>query len=76
MVCLGFEPGAEGWYAQTKPRSYGGHPQFSITIGDRCVTQICQVYLWNTHRSNANFDEFEAIRVEREHHLQKYFCNS
>ena len=26
MVCLGFEPGAAGWKAQTKPRSYGGHP--------------------------------------------------
>ena len=26
MVCLGFEPGAAGWQAQTKPRSYGGHP--------------------------------------------------
>ena len=23
MVCLGFEPGAAGWQAQTKPRSYG-----------------------------------------------------
>ena len=26
MVCLRFEPGAAGWHAQTKPRSYGGHP--------------------------------------------------
>ena len=25
MVCWGFEPGAAGWQAQTKPRSYGGH---------------------------------------------------
>ena len=25
MECLGFEPGAAGWKAQTKPRSYGGH---------------------------------------------------
>ena len=24
MVCLGFEPGATGWQAQTKPQSYGG----------------------------------------------------
>ena len=22
---MGLEPGAAGWYAQTKPRSYGGH---------------------------------------------------
>ena len=26
MVCLGFEPAAAGWLAQTKARSYGGHP--------------------------------------------------
>ena len=25
-VCMGFEPGATGWQAQTKPWSYGGHP--------------------------------------------------
>ena len=29
MVCLGFEPGAAGWQAQTKPRSYGGQ---SLTL--------------------------------------------
>ena len=28
MVCLGFKPGAAGWLARTKPRSYGGHPSF------------------------------------------------
>ena len=26
MVCLGFEPRAAGWWAQTKPRSYGDRP--------------------------------------------------
>ena len=26
MVCLGFEPGAAGWKAQTNPLSYGGTP--------------------------------------------------
>ena len=26
MVCLGFEPGAIEWQAQTRPRSYGGRP--------------------------------------------------
>ena len=24
MVCLRFEPGAAGWWLQTKPRSYDG----------------------------------------------------
>ena len=48
MVCLGFEPGATGWWAQTKPRSYGGHPkatlirnlQSSIVIRDRTEDKI------------------------------------
>ena len=26
MVCLGLEPGAAGWKAQTNPLSYGGTP--------------------------------------------------
>ena len=33
MVCLGFEPGAAGWWAETKPRSYGGHPRVIILHG-------------------------------------------
>ena len=28
MVCLGLEPGAAGWKAQTNPLSYGGTPSF------------------------------------------------
>ena len=32
MVCLGFEPGAAGWQAQTKPRSYGGHPFIQLSL--------------------------------------------
>ena len=33
MVCLGFEPGVAGWWAQTIPQSYGGRPMcdFSYT---------------------------------------------
>ena len=27
MLCLGFEPGAEELWAQTKPRTYGGRPR-------------------------------------------------
>ena len=26
MVCLGLEPGADGWKVQTNPLSYGGTP--------------------------------------------------
>ena len=35
MVCLGFEPGAAGQQAQTKPDSYVGHPQ--------CDQNFCKV---------------------------------
>ena len=34
MVCLGLEPGAEGWKAQTNPLSYGGTPN-SVTVFKR-----------------------------------------
>ena len=28
MVCLGFEPGAARWWAQTKPRTSSGRPAY------------------------------------------------
>ena len=34
MVCLGFEPRAAGWQAQTKPWSYGG--QWLNVMADKC----------------------------------------
>ena len=32
MVCLGLEPGAAGWKAQTNPLSYGGTPSLSNIV--------------------------------------------
>ena len=32
MVCLGFKPGATGWYVQTKAWSYGGHSNFTFFV--------------------------------------------
>ena len=32
MVCLGLEPGAAGWLAQTNPLSYGSTPTKSNLI--------------------------------------------
>ena len=32
MVCLGSKPGATGWYAQTKPRSYGGRQMIKYLL--------------------------------------------
>ena len=38
MVSLGFEPGVAGWWAQTKPWSYGGrylkHSSFHFKFGE------------------------------------------
>ena len=30
MLCLGFEPGAAGWWVLTIPLSYGGHPGHTV----------------------------------------------
>ena len=32
MVCLGFEPGAAGWKAQTNPLSYGRTPTYLFPL--------------------------------------------
>ena len=32
MVCLGFEPRAAGWKAQTNPLSYGGIPDVIMLL--------------------------------------------
>ena len=37
MLCLGFEPGAAEWNAQTDPLSYGGHHLF--------ITSSCDFYV-------------------------------
>ena len=40
MVCLGLEPEAAGWKAQTNPLSYGGTPPFNSLY-------ICNVnFMW------------------------------
>ena len=41
MVCLGLEPGAAGWKAQTNPLSYSGTPKF----------KICSIQYFNLRRS-------------------------
>ena len=32
MMCLGLEPGAAGWKAQTNPLSYGGTPKANLNV--------------------------------------------
>ena len=39
MVCLGLEPGAAGWKAQTNPLSYGGN---LITLELYLPTKNCK----------------------------------
>ena len=49
MVCLGFEPGAAVWKAQTDPLSYGGTP---TTFMLRPVRKI-----------NLSYDRFHYLMV-------------
>ena len=45
MVCLGIEPGAAGWKAQTNPMSYGGTPKYiSLSI---YISLSLSLALWN-----------------------------
>ena len=37
MVCLGLEPGAAGWKAQTNPLSYGNIPCFEHLLTFECL---------------------------------------
>ena len=40
MVCLGLEPGAAGWKAQTNPLSYGGTPTLGKYLASKPVKPI------------------------------------
>ena len=64
MVCLGFEPGAAGWLAQTKPWSYGGHPSVCviITLARRSratfpISAACLSFLSGTPDNRKNTDK-------------------
>ena len=48
MVCLGLEPGAAGWKAQTNPLSYGGTPNIILHFHD----------FQHTFINNTNFNSF------------------
>ena len=41
MVCLGLEPGAAGWKAQTNPLSYGGTPNY-LSLKLKNYSIICK----------------------------------
>ena len=43
MVCLGLEPGAAGWYAQTNPLSCVGSPFLFLFGIHRTVLCMCSV---------------------------------
>ena len=40
MVCLGFEPGAARWKAQTNPLSYGGTPKGIETLPPSLLAKL------------------------------------
>ena len=52
MVCLGLEPGAAGWKAQTNPLSYGGTPT------NANITLPFKTYQWAFYR----FCDFLGVR--------------
>ena len=49
MVCLGFEPWAAKWQAQTKPRSYGGRPSIWHFTGESRIRTADLINLASTH---------------------------
>ena len=47
MVSLGFEPGAKGWQALTKPQSYGGRRRLQVLLD---LLRYFIVPNWPTHK--------------------------
>ena len=45
MVCLGLQPGAAGWKAQTNPLSYGG-TLLSLTPFTKGAMVVAQLVKW------------------------------
>ena len=43
MACLGVQPRAAGWKAQTNPLSYGSTPIFSSLSLLKSIENICQL---------------------------------
>ena len=70
MVCLGFEPGAAGWQAQTKPRSYGGHPKqyFFVLKAIQLIFLQCHLEAMVTFKSTLAYrqrlNSFKKIILE------------
>ena len=50
MVCLGIEPGAEGWKVQTNPLSFGGTPLPDVGpgVGRVVICEVEFVRVWST----------------------------
>ena len=42
MVCLGFEPGAAGWYSKTNALGYSGNPKYTDKFAMLGHTPTCQ----------------------------------
>ena len=55
MVCLGLEPGAAGWKAQTNPLSYGGIKALN------CSTLV----FMHSHWLLQNFNEHERSKMSK-----------
>ena len=58
MVCLGFEPTAAEWKAQTKPRSYGGRQLCGFYWGHQSswtLSLVNSMQVSNMQYSNSNW---------------------
>ena len=60
MVCLGFEPGAAGWKAQTTPLSYGRNCNGSNAF----IQRLLGVYAMKTFQSTITTSEHKLCLVK------------
>ena len=82
-MCLGFEPGAAGWWAQTKPRSYGGHPSKSsllekdgiVRTKSKLSGSVCTYYSavpgLNPKHNNYVYQFKSELQCEKDENKQK-----
>ena len=66
MVCLGHEPGAAGWRAQTNPLSYGGTPFKKITSEIKTVDYLLlllKIFSCFEFCSKPEFSIFERQKI-------------
>ena len=67
MVCLGFEPRAAGWKAQTNPLSYGGNPP---PIAKVCLMQ----FFWGNRFTQVGKSNGSTVKLLQFYSTVKLLC--